>query len=178
MHGHQNRKSFPKETRGVLTARSKRWHLDDLPIHVRFPCVLFSSFPRASLFRTVCTALEYKANLRPSGCQWRLAPKVLAGFGRREPYHAFWFLQVGDNNLKPGDLTRPREQIRPTTQQVERTRERFSAYRPANPPMNFSRILSTVGMISSSPALANRTCATKSRTHGALRAHGRNTLRH
>jgi hypothetical protein len=55
--------------------------------------------------------------------QRRPTPQVLAGFGKREPYHAFRFLQVNEDNLKPRALIRPREQIRPTAQADERTGE-------------------------------------------------------
>ena len=57
----------------------------------------------------------------PVRCQQRPAPNDPAGFGRREPYNAFWFLQIEYNDLKPRSLAGLREQMRPTAQPEERT---------------------------------------------------------
>ena len=121
------RPSKPKEFSQYNTRSvgSKRRHLDDLQATQASP-VLFE-FSKGQFVRDSLCTLEAKdpfmsvRRQRPG----RLAPKGFARFDWHKPYHALWFLQVDDNNVNPRALTRPREQIRPTVQRGEQTREEF-----------------------------------------------------
>ena len=106
----------------MLTTRCKRRHLDDLPSHSRLPSVFFE-FSKGQFVRHSRCAPRSQDPLTPVRRERRPTPQVLAGFGRREPDHAFRYLQVDEDDLEPRALTRPREQIRPTAQADERTRE-------------------------------------------------------
>ncbi|KAI0270904.1 hypothetical protein BGY98DRAFT_1100574 [Russula aff. rugulosa BPL654] len=62
--------------------------------------ITLRSLTAARSFGTVCAPLEAKAvYARPSPAE--TSSKRPPGFGRRDPYHAFRFRQVDDNDLKP-----------------------------------------------------------------------------
>ena len=130
------------------------------------------SFPRGSSFGTVCALLEAKTHLCQSvasGDQLQMtldstdvSRTTLSGFSKS---------RTKTSSLEPW-LVCVSRCVRPPNQKNGRAK-RFSTHRPVNQSMKFSRTLRTVGLISSSPALANRPCATRSRSRGARGAHRR-----
>src|SRR5258707_6195123 len=117
----KKKKSSPIDPR-VLTTRTERRHLNDLPNDSRLPSDLFE-FSEGQLVRDCRRTPRSQDPLAPVRRKRRPTPQILAGFGRSKPYHAFRLLQVDENNLKPRALTRPREQERPSSQPDEGTRE-------------------------------------------------------